>query len=448
MTPVMTPSLTSEHDTARSRAISLRNAATLKDLMEQIEREEGIDTQLAAMLRATIAYLAMYCKRRPDQIGVLELTNDLRPGFRKYLQGLKKPRLQDPEVTEPKLKRLSIKSYLNYLRILVESAQRFGWTQHSPELERQWGEIRAAVSSAVGLRGIVGYAIRQGTAPATFTDKTLDDWAEQQFRRGREYQYVRDLKTQFRKRVLWAGLSQQLPKLSFDFPEDYGIRLEKFPEPLRTEARNVLEWKQAEWDPEMPEMPDRNRHCAATAWHLQCILSRLFGYEVKFLGRTPATLQDLLDEASLRKYVKWLITERQVRSVTLIGELRKLRPLGSHPLLENWKRNWLDKFISRAGTGSPMPGRRSAKKQNGLRGASWPSFRPDPRRGRGPNRSEAQGLARAGCPVDRMAASFRVAPAKHTRMPAGSLHCRRQPLERGGLTGIAHGDVKKHGAGP
>lgn len=252
---------------------------------------------------------------------------------------------------EPKLTRASIKAYLNYFRILVAWAVTFGWMHHSPELEQEWAEIRAAVSPIVGARRIVDYAIRLGVRPVEFTDKNLQDWVEEQVRRGREYGYVIHVKALFVRRLLKSGLNTQLPQLSFELRQDYGIPLKEFPENLRAEVETILAWKQADYDPDRYR-PERNRHSPSTALHLRYYFSRLYGFVNSALGKSPITLCELLSETNIKKFIPWLRTERGVRPETIIGDLRFLRPLRSHPLLEKWEHEWLDKQIAALPRGS------------------------------------------------------------------------------------------------
>ena len=60
-------SLRESHNDARQCVISQRIPSTLRDLLSVVEAQEGSQSHLAAMLRATAAHLSMYFDRSPER---------------------------------------------------------------------------------------------------------------------------------------------------------------------------------------------------------------------------------------------------------------------------------------------------------------------------------------------------------------------------------------------
>jgi integrase len=274
----------------------------------------------------------MYFDRPSERIELKELS-DVRPRFREYLTQLKQPRL----------KRNSVRSYVNFLRILLERAKGVGWSEHPPEVEKSWSEIRAFLKEKKGCLGIADYAVHLGRTPADFSDADLDQWAEQQHQLGRMYEYVRDLKKCFRKAVSLAGLESRFPKVSFGFRQDYGVPVDQFPELIRTEVEAVIRWKTA---PFVLGRRNRDRHRPITARNLQRVFSHLFGFAQKFLGVEPLTLADLVGQEVVGRYVEWCLNERRVCTRSLSVWLGMLAALGRCPVLAKTDLKWIRQLIT------------------------------------------------------------------------------------------------------
>jgi hypothetical protein len=149
---------------ARLRSISREKLETLEDLLHVIEGREPNGSHLVKMLGSTAAHLVDHLGQSPDKIPIHRLL-DVRSGFKAYLK-------------DRRFKRNSIRSYGNYLRILVQRAREVGWAECSPELAAAWQKIRQLLKTAVGCQRIVDYAIAKGTRPCDFTDTTLAEWGQ------------------------------------------------------------------------------------------------------------------------------------------------------------------------------------------------------------------------------------------------------------------------------
>jgi hypothetical protein len=333
MTTVIAESRTKAREISRSCAVSHKRIETFQDLIHRIEGEENEKSGAVPMLRALTSHICLYYDRAPERIAVSKLA-DLRPRLRLYLQEgpFKRP-----------FKRNTIRSYVNYLRILLDRAEQIGWRKDSPELANKWDEIRSHVSSAKGCSGIVRWAIAAGKSPADFTDGDLDLCAAKLTRLGRGFEYVRSLKARFRKSILRAGLNNQLPKLSFERRDRYGVPLSGFPELMRAQLKEVVAWKTAAF---VTGRPRGARYRAVSAMNLLKIVGRLFGYIRTVLRKPVNALTELLTQDNVSKYAEWCLNERKLSTNTLSVWIGMIGALGRHPLLGGKSFSWARELIA------------------------------------------------------------------------------------------------------
>lgn len=314
-------------DTARSFAMSRVPPQTLGDLIQLIERREGRNHQLA-MLRATAAHISNHLEKGPDRIPLGELLN-LRPRLRLYLE-------------KRALKRNSVRSYVNFLRILLRKACKFGWSEHLPEIEESWRGIQVVLSRTRSRR-IVDYAIRMGKTPAEFTDEDLNHWADGELQVGRHYEYVQHVKTTFWKHISRAGLGGHLPRLSIRSRQNYGVPIDQLPEPMRTELTEVLDWKTAAF---AVGRSNKSRHRPITALHLRRFICRLYGFVHNELGKDVKTLRSLLAEEDVSHFTEWCVNHRKLATPSLASWLGMIPPLGAHRSLRGMDFSYVRSLVA------------------------------------------------------------------------------------------------------
>ena len=211
-----------------------KSVETLEDLIEAISQHDSSDT--TRMLRTLKGHISLATSKQANEILLSDLVG-LRPVLRLYLG--KKQEVGD-------FTRHTVRSYMNYFRILLEKAGKVCGSLNSPEIEGLWSPIAAALSREYGSRDIVRDAVGRRTAPNDYSEQHLNHWCEQLVDRGRHPAYIRARVHAFRKRIQEAGLSDLFPKLSFrPRNQTYGVPLERFAEPLRTQVTSLLAWKQA-----------------------------------------------------------------------------------------------------------------------------------------------------------------------------------------------------------
>ena len=314
---------TAETTTALADRAILR---TIGDLMQAFqERQNG----RSAMLRSLVGHLCRYFNRAPESIAISELVG-LRPRLRTYFQ-------------ERKFKPNSIKSYINFLRILLQQAVELGWRDQSSDMTPEWQEVRACISPKRGCLGIIKFALRHGRSPNDFSDEDLERWAEEQLSLGHRFEYIRGLKGCFRTYIKRGGFAHRFPHLTFDKREPYGVPLSQLPEPLRTQVLDVLSWKTARCS---PGRPSKSKHRAITALGLRWVICRVFGYVKKTYGKQPSSLAELLCEEYVSGFALWCINERRLRTKSVAPWIGLLPPLGKHSLFAGKDFSWARKLIA------------------------------------------------------------------------------------------------------
>ncbi|MBI3895967.1 MAG: hypothetical protein HY313_08545 [Acidobacteria bacterium] len=216
-------------ETSHSRSISPRRLRSLQDLLVVLSEEGHGGKGPSSMLWTTAAHLARAVSKPLHEIALSELEG-LAPHLRSYLE-------------ERRFKRNSVRSYINYHRLLLVEAKKLGWTPQPTEAEIAWERFLPWFCKRRGCPQILQFAIRKGKNPRAFSERDLDDWTAEMFRRGRKYAYVKALRGYFRKQIHRNGLAAEFPMLSPPAPEPYGIPLKFFPEPLRTEVQQLLTGK-------------------------------------------------------------------------------------------------------------------------------------------------------------------------------------------------------------
>jgi hypothetical protein len=313
-------------EAAEDGAISRLRLETLQDLLDVIRRREPQETHLLSMLSATTAHIEQALTQRANRIAIGQLL-EIKPALQRHLK-------------ERGFRRNSIRSYTNYLRILLEKARSLGWSEASPELEIVWADLRDATSKKKGCSLIIRYAIRNGKRPVDFTEADLAGWREAFIHAGRSGGYGTDLKNRFKKAIYDAGLAERLPQIVF-CPCDrkyFGIRISKLLEPLRKEILNLLEWKTATF---VPGRPRRVKNRQVSAKSLRWVLCYLAGFVIRIKGGTPNSLADLLSQEMVTGFAEWCLNQRKVKARTVHNALGRICGLRCYPPLASHDFSWL-----------------------------------------------------------------------------------------------------------
>ena len=250
------------------------------------------------MLRSTAGRFSDFVELPIGEITISCLA-DRRADFREFLR-------------KCKYSKNSVRSYSNYLGILVKRAMALGWKPEPMVIPYGWQAILAAVA-VEGCSDIVSYAIRHKKRPEAFSDKDLSKWGQDTINSGQlSYSSVRAKTYRFRTTIGKAGLIDKLPALR-PIKKRYGISLNDFPEPLRREVEELFRWKQSDF---APGRPSNGQHRPVTTKRLRLMLGQLLAFS-RIIGTDPevTSLTELVTEDLLTRFVGWSIDERNCHNL-------------------------------------------------------------------------------------------------------------------------------------
>jgi integrase len=323
-------------DPACEGPISPKSSKTLQDLLVHIAASLP-RTQLTSMLNTTASHLSHWLGKPPTDIPIRRLIG-AAPEFSSYLR-------------QCHFKPNSVRSYLNYLRILIKTAQDLGWREQDPELERLWRPLLLAIPTQGRknrIASIPRYALQMGIRPADFGESHLNNWSDWLLKQGRTLFYVSRLKSSFRTFVFQNRFSTGLSEHPVGWRKTYGTPFESLPESLRLEIEQLLKWKV---EPFSAGRPKWCRHRPVTARNFRNLLCRIHGFQVLLHGQSVSTLEQLLSEDNLRKYVEWMLNERRNIGHSFIPWLSMLySSLRRYPPLNEKDFSWLPRLIEQVPT--------------------------------------------------------------------------------------------------
>ena len=299
-----------------------------KTVADMIELWAANPPSEIAMLRTTCARLADY-----HAVPITELTIDAvdaaRQGFRAFL----KSRTYEEN---------SIRTYVNHVRLLIKYAIAAGW-EPGKTASPAWGPVLQLAKEQLCL-DLARYltTIRKHPREVTFED--VDEWMRLTVQRGVK-QYTASKKRSSMWRILRnCGFATKLPTYLLR-EENYGIPIRDFPEDLRKEVTELLEWKQADY---VWERPNDAHHRPPTAKRLAYGIRGLYGYAVRIAGMGQiSSLPDLVQRHIIGGFAQWCINTRGVKGQTLQRNLRLLHAaMRQHPTYKGLDLSWFTPFLN------------------------------------------------------------------------------------------------------
>ena len=285
---------------------TLTPSRTLQELLAAIQQHKPLLP--IPMLQSTSRHIANLLNISVEDI-TLDALVDIGPDFRDYLR-------------ERRYKRNSVRSYSNFLSLIVRTAREFGWEPQGPYIPDAWKAIVGAMPPDSSAHSICRYAIRQGKAPSDFCDADLDEWEKRAVAHGRSYRYTKHAKGKFRHAIRDSGLAGQLSGVSFVLQAPpYGVSLSSFPAKLRAEVEALLKWKQEKF---APGRPRKQRLRPISARNLTAAITRLYGFVTRVQKRKVTTLVALVTEESVASFISWALDERRLKASGLTTSLGTL----------------------------------------------------------------------------------------------------------------------------
>lgn len=210
--------------------------------------------------------------------------------------------------------------YRHEANFLLNKALHLGWLPHLTKFEESWSPVLKRLEDNGGCKRIVNFAILSGKGPSELTDSDLKSWVEERVRLGRNYNHLLELTRLVRRAIASASIVTSLSMVNDNKARRYGIRLDNIPEPLQSEIRAVLLWKQAR---HAPGRPKRGKHRPVSAKKLKEFIERFYGFAVNIKHRTNInSLLVLVTKELVDQYLTWALDERDLEPRASRGILR------------------------------------------------------------------------------------------------------------------------------
>jgi hypothetical protein len=186
----------------------------LAELMASINRKDGT---FEGMLHAVAARFLEFVGSTAELVPI-GAVHDRKESFIAHLKA-------------SKYKKSSVKSYRNYLNLLLRRAQELGWVRPALVIPVEWRKIEDAMPRT-SAKLIVHYAVRIGKLPSVFSEDDLLAWRQERAKSGRSLVDAEGDCPRFRSAIARSGLSSKIPSIK---PRDkrYGVPLEQLHAELR-----------------------------------------------------------------------------------------------------------------------------------------------------------------------------------------------------------------------
>jgi integrase len=298
---------------------------TLQDLLNALAQNPS--DQLA-MLRSTTNKLSQFLGQPCSGIPIESLA-DHRDDFSHYLVG-------------SKYAKNSVRSYNNYVRILLDEATKLGWIPSHPQLPDAWTGVTGIGSKPKHL-GLLRFLVKRGLSPKDVGEDDLAEWIKLKVERGGSYRNSSVETAWLRRALVRSGVDHQLCCRKTRKP-NHGIPLENFPPSLRQEVEELLHWKQHD---RIVGRSSKAQIRPITAKKLSGTFSSLFGFAINVIGVTDCTtISGLVTKDITSRYVDWLLGERDVRGRSVEACLSPLSAaLRQHPKYKTLDFAWFKELV-------------------------------------------------------------------------------------------------------
>jgi integrase len=294
---------------------------TLTELLCRIEANRA--PNLSA-LKSKASLLSDLLNKPADLLTIQDLM-DARPNLRSYL-------------IERRLADNTIRAYVYEVTFLLKRAKALGW-KPIMNVPPAWKTVMQLCIEQKCTKLCI-YLMARRMSPEQVTPEDVQSWIEGCVKAGRALKPARSKKSAFWKLMASCGFLMDVrvrPK------DDFGIRVEEFPDRLRGEVNELLTWKTAKF---AIDRSKRGRIRPNTAENLKHAFSALFGFTQRVLGATGIeSISDLVTADILNQYVDWAINERNVRGQSICVRLTGIKAAIRHPKYQHVGGPWFSKLI-------------------------------------------------------------------------------------------------------
>ncbi len=296
-------------------------------LTELLELLENDPPQSLPMLRSTASKIAEFYNIQTAEI-TLDQVYAMRGQFRRYLKSRK-------------YAEGSVRSYVNFLRILVDHARRSGWRPYR-NLPQEWQRLLALAAKRRCSEVVRSVAVVRVT-PHEVTLDDVDAWGETALSQGSSIRLVKEKKARFWRLLKDCQLTDQQP-LSFIRAQPYRVPFDRLPPQLRSELQRILDWKTANFQLGRPK---GGKIRQVTAEIVKKMVCQLFGFATAVRGLPSVeSLSELVREDLIADYASWCINERSVKGETLRNHLGRLDvAMRQHPSYASLDLRWFKSLL-------------------------------------------------------------------------------------------------------
>lgn len=165
----------------------------LSELLTYINRKTGTQE---SMLHSVAARYLEYANSTAELVSIADM-HDRKEPFIVHLKA-------------NKYIHASVKSYRNYLNILLRCAQELGWVRPHLVIPDAWQSIADTMPRSLAEK-IVHYGTRIGKSPSLFSESDLTDWRKERAAAGRSLIHAERDCSRFRAAIARAGISSKVP---------------------------------------------------------------------------------------------------------------------------------------------------------------------------------------------------------------------------------------------
>jgi integrase len=273
---------------------------SLAELLVRIDRRTGTQE---GMLHAVAARFVEYVGLTGEAVSI-EMLHDQKESFISHLKA-------------GKYKTSSVKSYRNYLNILLRRAHEAGWVRPKKVLPSEW-QVIADVMPRRAQRSILSFAVRIGRGPGTLCEDDLAAWRQERVKAGRSLKDAEGDCSRFRTAIARTGLSSQLPLIR-PRNKHYGVALADMHPDLRQEVEELMDWKVSEFQ---LDRPFGARIRPISAKRLTNLFCRITGFVQKIAHKPEVTsLSDLISRDHIAGFATWGRNTRKMKGQSLSSGL-------------------------------------------------------------------------------------------------------------------------------
>lgn len=269
----------------------------LAEVLSTIDRASGTEE---AMLHTTAARFLEFVNSTAE-LAPIDLLHSEKRAFVAHLKA-------------GRYKLSSVKSYSNYLRILLRRAEDLGWKPDPVDICPEWRDVLTLLPQRPWAKQIVSFGSRCGKPPALFSEAELAEWRRERVNEGRSVTVAEGDCSRFRAAVARTSLASRFPLIK---PRDkrYGVPLAAMHPSLREEVQAVMDWKRNEFE---IDRPSGARIREISAKRLRDLFGQLVGFVENIEGQERViSVSGLITRSNIVKFASWATNKRKLKGQSL-----------------------------------------------------------------------------------------------------------------------------------